>query len=138
MNFLKRHWEALAIGGGAGLVALLVFRGGKTTSVASTSTTTPTSGPGTGAKSYRLVPGQDAFEMQCLIGDTITIMLPVGASWLGQAPSTAGPVTALSGNSPIVWIFQGPGQIVWTWVDASMMPQTTVGTFDLVPNSMGA
>lgn len=137
MNFLKRHWEALAVGGGAGLIALLVFRGGKTTAVSSTSTTTP-SGSSAGSKSYTLVSGQDAFEIQCLIGQTVTISLPAGASWLGQAPSTAGPVTPLTGSSPISWVFSGPGQIVWTWIDSAQMPQTTVGTFDLVPNSMGA
>lgn len=136
MNWLQKHWEAIAIGGVSGILVAVIASRSKST-VAST-TTTPGSATLPPPFAYTLVSGQDAFDVQARVGQTITISLPAGGSWTGQAPNTSVSPTPLTGSAPVSWVFQGPGQVVWTWIDAAQMPQTTVGTFDLVPNSMGA
>jgi hypothetical protein len=100
--------------------------------VAPAPTSTPTTPAVThvGGSSITLIPNQpQAVSTGSEIGDSITINLPAGANWTGQSTGPTVAPTPLSGSAPITWLYQGPGTVYWTWVDATGQPQSTQMSF---------
>ena len=120
LAWVKRHWEALAIGAGAGVVGLILWEKRSTASqTVVVNPPAPAPAPNPGGSFITLVPNQPTVSYGAAIGSTVSIALPAGAYWINNGSGPA------SGNAPVSWTYQGPGVVNFTWVDATMQPQTT-------------
>lgn len=122
LAWVKRHWEALAIGAGAGVLGLVLWEkrsAASQTVVVNPTPPAPAPAPNPGGSFITLVPNQPTVSYGAAIGSTVSISLPAGAYWINNGSGPA------SGNAPVSWTYQGPGVVNFTWVDATMQPQTT-------------
>ena len=125
------QWIALLAGGAVAVVSGVVLLEKKSSAATPTPTPVPTPPPApsptpigpTGASTITLIPNQSANSYPSVMGNTVTVQLPSGASWINNG---SGPTV---GNMPVTWTYQGPGTVNFTWVDASMQPQTTALSF---------
>jgi hypothetical protein len=126
VNWVKKHWEALAVGGVLGVVGLVLWEkraAATTTVVVPVPGAAPVPAMPTSRSSITLIPGLPAYSYSAKIGDSVTIQLPAGARWINNG---SGPATD---STPVSWTYQGPGTVNLLWVDATMQPQSTALTF---------
>ncbi len=129
-SWVKKHWEALAVGGVLGVVGLILWE--KRSSASQTvvvNPTPPAPAPSTTSPGVTtLSTGQTTFSVALHSGDLISIGIPPGAMWTDNGQGALS-----SGNAPVSWYYQGPGTVSLSWNDANGVPTTTVVTLTNAP-----
>ena len=57
------------------------------------------------------------------VGAGVSLQLPQGAQW------SSGGANPVSGNAPLTWVYQGAGDVLLTWTDASGASESTTVVF---------
>jgi hypothetical protein len=135
-HWIQKNW-GWVLGGSAVAIAGAILVS-KQAAAGTTTTTTTTTPPATATPvpapapvtpapitpvNLVLVPNVPAGSVAAKLGAAVTISLPTGATWKMNNN------VAITGNTPISWVYQGPGVVSLVWTDGAGVTQLTVLTF---------